>query len=578
MSFLDWTIVIGLNGAVVVVGLVLARGVSSSREWFLAGRRLPWWLVGLSLYATAIDSSDLVADSGGTYELGFRYFVTGWVGTVAGWFVGAHWIFLPMYRAGLYTNAEYLEGRFGVAARVVSVLVQVQYRTLVLGIIGMALALTLTVVCGWSDEKAWWVVAIVAVLAAAYTVSGGLRSVAVTDALQFVVMAVAAVVFWSLVWGEVGGWDGLVARLGEADPRLPDELLHVGRDLSSAVPVDGKTPEEIARLCLLGGEHDEALQAVVRRTPAWMVALGFGILGFAYSVVNHTQSMRLFGARSAWDLKMSAVVASAALIVFTFFNLSMGVLGRALHPLQELLPAGRQDTIYPLLVREFGGVGLTGLLVAGIFAATLSTYDSISSTLSALVTRDLYARLFVRHKSDRHYLRVGRLVTPLIIALSFAYVPFLESGMLDFYIHVTSAFVVPLLTLYLLGTFTRVHRHSGLWGLLAGGFYGVSRLLAPWAAERFGVRLLPPFLMDPYGAYLWSVLLTGGTMLLVTLVMGRDSGGLRPSSGGSQWLEASRLESCRPEDSASEASGVVPLVLGAFFVALGCGLSFWVFW
>jgi SSS family solute:Na+ symporter len=62
----------------------------------LAGRSLPWWLVGLSMYATAIDSSDLVADSGGTYTLGFSVFVANWVGVVGGWALAAFFVFLPM--------------------------------------------------------------------------------------------------------------------------------------------------------------------------------------------------------------------------------------------------------------------------------------------------------------------------------------------------------------------------------------------------------------------------------------------------------------------------------------------------
>ena len=76
MTPLDWILVVLLNGAIIIYGLFLGRGTKSSSDWFLAGRRLPWWIVGLSLYATAIDSSDLVADSGGTYSLGISYFVT----------------------------------------------------------------------------------------------------------------------------------------------------------------------------------------------------------------------------------------------------------------------------------------------------------------------------------------------------------------------------------------------------------------------------------------------------------------------------------------------------------------------
>ena len=65
MTILDWTLVIVLNGAIIIYGLFIGTETKSSADWFLASRRLPWWIVGLSLYATAIDSSDLVADSAG---------------------------------------------------------------------------------------------------------------------------------------------------------------------------------------------------------------------------------------------------------------------------------------------------------------------------------------------------------------------------------------------------------------------------------------------------------------------------------------------------------------------------------
>ena len=139
----------------------------------------------------------------------------------------------------------------------------------------------------------------------------------------------------------------------------------------------------------------------------------------------------MFASKTEWDLKMSVVVAGFVMIVMSFFNLSMGVLGRAWVPDQASLPGGNQDQIYPFLVSQMETVGLKGIVVAGIFAASFSTYDSIGSSLSALLTRDVYARLLVRGRDDHHYLRVGQWLTPVVIGISFLYVPsLLEGGML----------------------------------------------------------------------------------------------------------------------------------------------------
>ena len=229
MSLLDWLIVIATNGAIIAWGLRLGRETKTSADWFLANRTLPWWMIGLSLYSTAIDSGDLVADSGGTYAVGLSYLVTNWVGVTAGWFLLAHRIAIPMYRAGMYTNAEYLEARFGLGARVISALVQALYRTMVLGIIAATLYLVLAIIGGWG-ESAWWAVAGVAVLATAYTAFGGLRAVATTDALQCVVMAASSVVLFLAAWSAVGGWTGIETKLDAHHPDLATELLHVGSD------------------------------------------------------------------------------------------------------------------------------------------------------------------------------------------------------------------------------------------------------------------------------------------------------------------------------------------------------------
>ena len=584
MSFFDWTLVILLNGAIIAYGMFRGRGVNTSADWFLAGRSLPWWTVGLSLYATAIDSSDLVADAGGVFTLGMSYFVTNWVGTVVGWVIVANFIALPMYRAGMYTNAEYLEARFGPAARVISAFVQVQYRTMVLGIIATTIYLTLSVVCGWNATTAWTAVVAIALVATIYTAFGGLKSVAVTDALQSIVMVIASLVLFFLVWSEVGGWTGLGERLAAHRDGLEIEMLHVGNDRVSAEPVDDLTPANIERRLLLGGEYDETHQRIVRRTPGWLVALSFVIAGLAYSIVNHTQSMRLFGSRSEWDLKMSVVLAGSVMLVMTFTNLMVGIMGRALYPDLAAMPLDESlrnaDSIYPLLVREMTSFGFKGLVVAGVLAASFSTFDSIGSTLSSLLVRDVYARLMVRDKEDHHYLTVGRWLTPMIIFGSFAYVPFLlTQGMLLFYLDLVGAFVVPLLTIYLMGIFTRAHRKSGTIGLLVGVGYGVVRLLAPPAADSLGIALLPSFMVDSFAGSVFGMLITAGAMVVVSLVAGWEPRGALLHEETTPWLRSSSLQAQQIGQSHHVThSDLWPALLGAAVCLVGIVLGFVVFW
>ena len=584
MSLFDWIIVFAFNAPIIVYGLIRGKDTKSSADWFLAGRSLPWWMVGLSLYATAIDSSDLVADAGGTYVLGLSYFVTNWVGVTAGWVLAAHYIFLPMYRAGMYTNAEYLEARFGPVARVMSVFVQVQYRTMVLGIIATTVYLVLAIVCGWGSV-AWWAVGAMAAVAAVYTAMGGLKSVAVTDALQTIVMVIASLTLFFIVWNAVGGWGGLEEKLAAHEPGLERQLLHVGSDTVERESAAGKSAAEIENLLLLGGEYDESRQQIVKRTPAWLVGIAFLILGLSYSIVNHTQSMRMFGSRTEWDLKMSVVVSGVLMIGTTFTNLIMGVIGRGLYPDPSTMPLETalqaRDSIYPLLVRDLTPWGLKGLVVAGVVASIFSTFDSIGSSLSSLLVRDVYARFLVRDRDDRHYLGVGRWLTPVIIFGSFGYIPFLlgERGMLLFFVDLVGAFVVPLLTIYLMGVFTRVHRRGGSIGLGVGVAYGVMRLSAPPIAENFGVAILPQWAAGDYAGYIFAVLLTAAPMVLISLVLGWESPGQLLHEEKTEWLRSTQLQVGRIEPAAAPShSDAWPINLGVAVVLVGAVLSFLVFW
>ncbi len=583
MSLLDWTIVVALNGGIIFYGILRGRGTKTSLDWFLAGRTLPWWMIGLSLYATVIDASDLVADSGGTYAIGVSYLVTNWVGVTGGWALLANCIAVPMYRLGLYTNAEYLEARFSLAARVVSALVQALYRTLVLGIMATTLYLVLAIVGGWGSS-AWWGVVAIAVLASIYTAFGGLKAVALTDALQSIIMVAASVALFLVAWGAVGGWSGMEAKLDAHEQGLATQLLHVGSDNVSRQSVAELEPNTVERMLMLGGQHDVGGEEIVTRTPAWLAALAWLIIGLSYAVVNHTQSMRMFGARSEWDMRMSVVVSGLILLGVNFTNLMIGVVGRALHPDPSLMPLASslqvRDSIFPLLVDGLTSSGVRGLVVAGVVAASFSTFDSIGSTVPALLVRDIYARVFVRDRDDRYYVAASRLLTPLVILGSFAFVPLLlqERGMLMVFLDWVGAFVVPLLAVYLMGSLTRAHRSSAVLGLAVGILYGTLKLLAPFLALRFGVAVLPPILVNNYASTVFSLLLTAAVMATVTAVRGREPTRAPRVGEAAGWLVQGQSGSLASTGSEGTAGFRLPTVLGMAVVVIGCLLSFVVLW
>ena len=448
---------------------------------------MPWWVIGLSAFGTAVDSGDYVGIVGGSYKLGLSQLAQWWLGIAVGWTVLSFFVIVPMYRSGVFTNAEWLEFRFGPAARLLAVLINVQSRTNVLGNIFFSMFLVLNVVAGIEKSTCWTVVVGVAVTSALYIVRGGLRAGVLTDALQSVAMIVASFVLWGFVYSGLGGWDGVTARLEAVEEGLSDTLLHVG----------GYSPEGV---------------------PAAMVILGFLIVLTSYAVINQYEAIRFLGARSEWDFKMAALVASLATAICLFFNVSLGPMARAQFPHLEIV-----DQAYPLMIAEYLPAGLVGLVVAGLVAAGYSTFDSIGIGISSLFVRDVYARFIVKNGSDAHYTKVGRISVPFILALGFLYVPFLgEKGMLLFYLRLAGAIAVPLMTVILMGVFTRVHRETGVVGLAVGLGYGLSAMLAD-----FNDWPLPVWYQNTWWTYLWNLVLPAASMLVASKLIDWRRGPVR---------------------------------------------------
>lgn len=477
MDATQWCIVLAINLAIILYGVWKSRGTASSVDWFLAAKGLPWWMVGLSMFATAVDSGDYVAAAGHAYRDGMSYISAWWLGITVGWLVVAYVVLPPIYRTGMFTNTEYLEYRFGPTARVISVFIQIQYRTNVLANVAFSLYLTFNVLSGWGPQT-WWLVVAIALGAALYTAIGGVKSVAITDSMQSVVMLVASLVLWFSVWQAVGSWESLEQRLDTQAPQLADKMLRVGG-------------------------HDQP------GVPPLLVVAGWIMVLTGYCVVNHSQAMRMLAARSQWDMKMAVVVAATMTALAMWFNVTLGIMGRALVP--ELETA---DEIFPQLFTRYLPPWLLGIVIAGLLAGGISTFDSIGSSLAAVFTRDFYARFLVRNRDDRHYLFVSRVSTFLLIGISFVYIPFIHIGMVELYLQLVGVAVVPLLTVYLMGVLTRVHRSSATVGLIAGIICGLSRLTTASIAG------LPVWWTNKWWGLLWSIATTGLAMILTSMIRG----------------------------------------------------------
>ena len=180
---MDWLLVLVINGSIVVYGIISFRTCGEGFDWYLAAKSMPWWAIGLSAFGTAVDSGDYVAVVGAVYKLGPTQLTTWLLGISIGWIILRFFVIVPMDRSGVYTNAEWLEFRFGSTARLQAVLINIQSRTNVLGNIFFSMFLILNVVAEIDDYWSWSIVV----------------------AVQSMVVIFACVVLWD----RMGGWDGL---------------------------------------------------------------------------------------------------------------------------------------------------------------------------------------------------------------------------------------------------------------------------------------------------------------------------------------------------------------------------------
>lgn len=510
MQSLDWIIVLILNGSILAVGFFMARGTHSSEEWFLGSRTLTWWAIGLSMFATNVDNADLVSLTGTSYREGLHILMVHTVGAFIGVIFAAFVLAPAIARAGQFTNAEYLETRFGVSSRVLSAVIQIQYRTSMLGLMIWSIFLLLTGLVGMPSGAAWGFIIALVILTALYTSWGGLKSVVVTDALQGIIMMAGMIIIFTAVWRAAGGWSGMETALESVklagSDRPASDLLHMGR-----------------------------YQGDNGTTSPWIIALGWIIIAAGYWTVNHSQIMRLLGARSYWDMKMAALFGVAISVPLMLCSASLGVFGHALFPDFE-----QPDQLYPHLADLYLGVGFKGLVVAAIVAAAISTFDSIGSSLSALFTRDIYARLISPKTSDdAHYLKVSRWATIAILSSGFLYLPFIMSKetMLQAFLTLIPVFVTPLFTIYLIGILTPANRRAGMWGIVTGAAYG---MLALWDREGAGSVWLADWFTGRWVALPWAMAFASLGALAATAIYGKWDGKEDPSrKPGNAWLQNS---------------------------------------
>lgn len=464
VHWIDLVLIILYLGGITVFGFFFSKRIKSSTDYFLAGRSLPWWIIGMSIIGTNIGSNDYVGAAGSAYAIGVAQANFEWIGAIPAMILSA-FIFIPFYwRAGVFSIPEYLGRRYNDAVRVISAVVLVIFSMIIVGVFLWATALMLQTYLGW---PIWFSILLTAVVVGFYTISGGMGAVAITDSIQLVIMFGGALAVAIIGIGQVGGLDNFVQVLQDKHPG------HLKAFLPS-------THESFP-------------------WPGVILGLGF-VLSPAYWCTNQAVLQRTMGARTEWDGRASMIFAAMAKTFVPFLIILPGLL--ALVMAGDSL--GHQDKALPWVIRNVLPPGLSGIMFVAFIAALQSSIDSTMNSASVMITRDILGVLSGRKADEKRDLKLGKIFTfmVLIIGLIFAPVTARFEGIYVFIQSVLSLFQGPILALVLLGILYRK-------GTPAAGLASlVSGLVFATFLELAGLNML-------YIAF-WSFLFSVAVILLVS--------------------------------------------------------------
>lgn len=437
LDTLDKTIIVVYFVVVIAVGLWFARRVAGSEEFFLAGRRLLWPFVGLSLFATNISTEHLVGLAEAGHKDGLVWGGYEWIASYCLIMLAA--VFAPQYlRHRVFTIPEYFEKRYGPEARIGLTIYFLAMIVLTKTAVALYSGGTVisTLLEGWDLQTVMWAIGIVT---AVYTIVGGLAAVVYTDALQSVVLIGGSLLVTVLALSRIGGWSGLEQGLAE-----------VGRE---------------DHLSMVRGPDDPTL-------PFTGYLLGnFLIGGMFYWCMDQVNVQRVLGARDVGQARKGAIFAGFLKIIPVFILVLPGVIAVPLFP--EI--GDDHKSTYTVLVTELLGSGMRGLVLAALFAALMSSMSSTFNSAATLVSRDLVARVRPTIHPRRQIL-IGQVAIVVVLVAGVTCADFVArfGSIWDYLQEVTGYLSVPFAVTGLCGVFTRwANRPGALVGVLVGIAGGV---------------------------------------------------------------------------------------------------------
>jgi len=507
LNSVDYLVIIAYLAGTMAVGLWVGSYVRSGTDFFLAGRSLPWWAIGMSLVATDIGGTDLMGVGSETYRYGMVMANFEWIGCIPAMLVGA-FVFIPhLWRCKVTTIPEYLERRFNVQLRLSVAVCWLLFTACNMGVMLLAAARFMNSLAGWDVAVC---IVVTGALVGAYTWSGGLGAVVYTDVLQGLVMIGGCLIFVVVGIYEIGGFEPLIDKIhavsrsqDREDARLRSQQMTQEQLLTYKAKHRNDRP----------GHESEHLSLVLpadSRSPGPWPAILFGlcfVVGPGYWLGNQSIVQRALGAKSEYEAKAAYVYAA---LIKNLIPLVVAVPGLiALVKFPEMGHA-RADEALGKLAGTLLPAGIRGAFVAAFLAALMSSVDSYLNSATTLYVNDFYRRFYRPAADEGQLLTVGRWTTVGFVVwgvyFAFQLMP-LPLGIYTIFQTMASFFIGPTLAVLVAGMLSRSASSDGA---LAGFYVGVVTAIGLFGLNQPAVckwlDLKPLFQVgQPYLYYsMWS--------------------------------------------------------------------------
>ncbi|HLF19345.1 MAG TPA: sodium:solute symporter, partial [Bacteroidota bacterium] len=483
MTSLDWLVIasyfIGLLG---LAWWVIKKGKDTADDYFLAGRNLGWWIVGASIFASNIGSEHLVglAGAGATSGVALAHYeLHAWCLLVLGW------VMVPFYiRSRVFTMPEFLERRFSAMARwvlslislVAYVLTKIAVGIFAGGVVFGTLLPEMQIQIGAIMFDSFWIGSVLVVLLTGlYTVVGGMRAVAYTEAVQTFILILGSVLLTFFGLAKLGGWSELRAALDPDMFNLWKPLVPAGME-GTWEPV-----KESGRIAwYFNGNYP------------WLGMLFCApIIGLWYWCTDQYIVQRALGAPSEREARRGGIFASFLKLLPVFIFIIPGMIWLALAKTGNVpefasmidasgkAVAGQAQAAFPLMVQHVVPSGLRGLVVAGLLAALMSSLAGAFNASSTLFTIDFYQKM--RPQATQHQLVwIGRVATTILVLIGLLWIPVIRGskGLYDYLQGVQGYLAPPIFVVFFFGVFMkRLNAKGCLSALIVGFVLGAFRLM-----------------------------------------------------------------------------------------------------